>query len=478
MKNKTFRDSAESRRGAALMIALLAAVVVMLAATLLITLTRKLVDAHVSRLFDAQISLSESSAADGLAFLLAENGPSASGGPLNFEFAGVVTEFSLTESGTAGIRTGFYSLQNALSAVFVPAGSRLISAQSINDSSALITFFRGDTFQSTAQFVIETDLLPASGISYTTSLGEDGAIIVFEGSSKSLICVVTSAGIQLSTPVASRILSTRSMLSAGEAPDGTPMLIVTNGSNHGFVYNCETGNPQSIDSPSGTCPVFLSNGELFGSFSETSSSSFGSAQVIDVFNGDFNNDGCADVAFATRFSLTVYSGSTGELLKISPGGSLTSWGSVEGRTGLCGMWNMPFAGDKWFRLGFEGFTEFHPEMVYDLGWQGRFQGRGNTLTGFIDGMAVIASSTGYVLELLGGDVFTGDADGGETDFFSATENGVEACFNPVYGDGVELAFSTVNHYRGNRYAGETYKFSIYDSGSRTRVFHSIEGLDL
>ncbi len=60
---------------------------------------------------------------------------------------------------------------------------------------------------------------------------------------------------------------------------------------------------------------------------------------------DFNNDGRDDMAFATRFSLSVYSGATGNLYTNAPGGSLTSWGSVDDRTGLCGMWHMPNGDD-------------------------------------------------------------------------------------------------------------------------------------
>ena len=478
MKN-TSKNKNENNRGAALMIALLAALIVMMAATLLISLTRRMVDSHINRMNNAQITLSEASAADGLAFLISQRGPGIAGEPLHFDLAGVSTEFTHLSTGTAGIRTGFYPVDNVERALFVTAGDRLISATRIDESSVLITFFSGDTFQSTAEFVIETDLLPAAGTPFTFH-GEDGAVIVFEGSGKSLICVVTSSGVQIQTLISSSVLSSRSMLAAGEASDGTPLLIITGGSNHGILYNCQSGEPQHITSPTGTCPVFLADGSIFGSTSHSSSSSsssFGVMQVVDVFDGDFNNDGMPDMAFTTRFSLSVFSGATGDIYRASPGGSLTSWGTVGGRIGLCGEWNTPFGGSKWLRLGYDGFTEFTPEMVYELGWQGRFQGVGNTLTGIIDGTAVVASSSGYILELLSGSIFSGDADGGETDFFSVTENGVDACFNPVNGDGVQLSFSAVNQFLGNRTVGETHVFSVYESDGRMRVFHTIEGLD-
>ncbi len=473
MKNtKTERN----RRGAAIMIALLAAVVVMLAATLLIGLTRRMVNAHTGRLDAAQVTLSESSAADGLAFLFSQQGPGVASEPLQFDLAGVSTKFTLLETGTAGIRSGFYPIENALRAVIIPAGNRLISARKIDEFTVLVTFFSGETFHPTSEFVFETDLDPVAGTPFLYQ-GEEGAVIVFQGGGSALLCVVTSAGVQVQTTVNSAVLYSGFRLSAGESSDGTPLLIVTRGANLGMLYDCESGEPQHIGSPVGTCPVFLADGSIFGSVTR-SHSSFGIGHIVDVFNGDFNNDGSEDMAFATRFSLSVFSGATGDIFRTSPGGSLTSWGSVGGRTGLCGMWMMPGGHEKWFRLGYDGFSEFIPEMNYRLGWQGRFYGSGNTLAGFIDGSAVIASSSGYILELLSGEVFTGDADGGETDFFRTAANGVDACFNPVNGDGIRLAFSTVNLYRGSETQGETHIFSIYESDGERRVFHSLEGLGL
>jgi len=94
------------------MIAMITAVVVMLAATLLISLTERMVKAHQKRLLDAQIALSETSAADGLAYLLETEGSGAAAGTVSFELAGVATEFSLAETGSAGIRRGYYSLDD------------------------------------------------------------------------------------------------------------------------------------------------------------------------------------------------------------------------------------------------------------------------------------------------------------------------------------------------------------------------------
>jgi hypothetical protein len=460
--------------GAALIIAMLAAVVVMMAATLLISLTRRMVDSHVTRLDAAQVSLSEASAADGLAFLLSQTGPAAAAQSLHFDLAGVSTDFTLLDMGTAGIRTGFFPLQDASGSVLIPSGNHFIAVQKTDDSTVLVTFFSAETFNPTAEFTLDTDLVPAAGTPLNYH-GKEAVVAVFQDNSKALLVCLTKDGVQSQVLIDSRVVSPRSLVSAGENSSGVPLLIVTGGSNTGAVYNCLSGELQHIVSPSGTCPVFLSDGTIFGT--EQSSESLIGAHVTDVFSGDFNNDGVDDTAFATRFSLSVYSGSSREVTRLSPGGSLTCWGSVRSRVGLCAMWRMPGGNRRWFRLGYDGFVDFNPGIAYELGWRGRFSGQGNMLAGIIDSSAVIASSSGSVLELLSGDVFTGDADGGETDFFRTGKNGVDVCFNPVNGDGIRLLFSAENRYRGNAVPGETYVYSIYESEGGMNVYHTLEGLE-
>jgi hypothetical protein len=141
------------------------------------------------------------------------------------------------------------------------------------------------------------------------------------------------------------------------------------------------------------------------------------------------------------------------------------------------MWLMPGGGEKWFRLGFLGFTEFNPENIYRMGWEGRFEGSGSILAGFVDGMAVVASSPGGTQQLFSGDAFTGDADGGELDFFQIHNDGVEAYFNPVSGDGLQMVFKATNTFMGEETQGNTHVFSIYEIDGVRRVFHSLEGLD-
>jgi hypothetical protein len=217
----------------------------------------------------------------------------------------------------------------------------------------------------------------------------------------------------------------------------------------------------------------MPDGTVFGSFSDAASFSIG--RVKDVFPGDFNSDGFSDMAFATSFSLMVCSGANGQLYRALPGGSLACWGQVHGRNGISGMWQLPSGEEVWLRLGYDGFNEFIPEAIYRMGWEGRYEGYGNTFSGIIHGSAVAASTSGYLQELLSGSVFIGNADGGYLDFFVLREDGVEAFFNPVNGDGVRMVFQAENTLNRETRMGNTHVFSIFESGNQRRVFHSLQG---
>jgi len=460
-----------NRQGAALMIALIAAVVVMLAATLLISLSERMVSSHMTRIRDAQVGLSEASAADGLAWLIQHQGTAAVSQGAVFDLAGVETRFTLVETGTAGIRSGFYQINDPDNTVIIPAGNRMITAYS-NGENVTFTFYSNETFNSTLEFSIDTDMRPVAGTGIDID-GSSGAVVVLQGFGETRLAAVTEEGIVASTSAGILDISRGSILSAHCSVNGEPLVIITGGSCTGSFHNIATGQAYHVSSPPGTCPMFMPDGTVFGSFS--GAASLGVARIVDAFSGDFNNDGRDDLAFATSFSLMVYSGATGELYRAGPGGSLVCWGDVQGRNGLSGMWLLPSGEERWLRLGYDGFSEFIPEMIYRAGWEGRFTGYGNTFAGFIDGAAVAASTSGYLQELLRGNVFIGNADGGPFDFFAPGEDGLEAVFNPVSGDGIKMIFETMNTCEGEDFRGNTHVFSVFETGEGPRVFHSLEG---
>ena len=456
------------------MIALITATIVMLAAALLIGVTRSMVNSYSTRLADAQVALSEASAADGLAMLIEREGIGGLTESVSFSLAGVETEFSLIEQGTAGFRTGFYRIENPAEAVVIPTGRSMASASATGPERVSVVFYSSRTFQPVAEYTLETSMAPVAGTGIFGAHG-NGVVLVHKGGGETAVYAVTDQGITGSTFSGNIFIPANAHLSAAYSPSGQPLLIVSNGSNCGVLFNAETAEAMNVTSPPGTSPVFMPDGSLFGTTGEGGYSP-GFIRVREAFSGDFNNDGIPDMAFASSHSLTVVSGATGEIHTARPGGVLVCWGGVQGRSGLAAMWAAPGGGENWLRLGHFGFNGFTPDMIYRMGWQGRFTGTGNTMAGILNGSAVVASSSGNTQELLEGDVFIGNADGDQLDFFLMGQDGLEAVFNPVNGDGNRLVFQTRNTYMGETIPGNTYIFSIYGSGTVRRVFHSLEGV--
>ncbi len=456
------------------MIALMSALVVMLAATLLITLADRMVNGHADRIADTQIALSEASAADGLAWLLQCDGAGAVSGPVSFELAGVTTEFTLTGSGSSGIRTGFFSIDHPENTVAVPAGQMLITVTSAQGEGTVFSFYGNENFQVNFSYYLEESLIPLGGTPLINTEEAD-AVFILGSSEGNVLCAVGPEGIIALSEVQSIYAPSNGHMS-GAVIDGSPFLITTGGGNTGVIHDVSTGASAHISTPAGTCPAFWPDGSIFGE-TGAASPSFSLARVRDVFYGDFNSDGRDDIAFTTDRSLSWVSGATSDIYRTAPGGSLVCWGEVENRNGLVGMWK-PSGGDPvWYRASWDGFAQFVPENIYQAGWEGRFTASGNTFAGFIDGAAVVRSSSGFFQQLFPDQAFFGDADKGALDFFRTVDDGLEACFNPVYGDGIRLVFDSRNSWMGNTEPGGTHVFNLYETGTGTRVFHDLEGVN-
>ena len=269
------------------MIALVTAIVVMLAATLLITLTERMVSSHSERLLQAQVSLSEASAADGLAQMIAISGTGSAAGGASFQLAGVETELTLLETGTAGIRTGFYQLADPRGAVIIPTGSRLATV-STSGETVTVSFWGENTVNTMVEYTISTDMRPVAGTGITVD-GENGAVVVLQGGGETMFLLVTPGGIAASAVTGTIPVSGGDILSAGASSSGNPLLAVTSGGSSGTLVNLETGITTQLSSPPGTCPFVMDDGTVFGSTSV--GSAFSIARVRDAFQGDFTAPG-------------------------------------------------------------------------------------------------------------------------------------------------------------------------------------------
>lgn len=456
------------------MIALITALVVMLAATLLITLTEKMVDSHSRRLLDSQIALSEASGADYIAFLLQRYGTASADESFTCDLAGVRTEFTLEGSSSADLRRGLFPVDLQEGAVLVPTGSGLAAASIPEEGLVTLVFYGNESFQPYGEISLETSMIPVAGTALDSE-GETVLFLVLQGGGETMIAVCTGQQVSATAVFPGEAVSEGSMLTAALSSGGDPLLIITDGTNGGTLFDPLTGEFAELVSPPGTCPVFMEDGTLFGTVSDQGPV-FSFIRIKDVFFGDFNSDGTQDAAFASPFALSAFSGATDEVFSSAPGGNLVCWGEIQGRSGLVGMWRTT-RGEKWFRLGWDGFSEFVPEAALRLGWSGRFSGSGSVCAGFIDGTAVVASSSGYLRELFEGNAFTADLDGGYPDFLAESDEGLEAVYNPVSGEGITFRYSAMNYCRGEEYPGSAYLFSVYESGNGYSVYHTIDGTD-
>jgi hypothetical protein len=84
--------------------------------------------------------------------------------------------------------------------------------------------------------------------------------------------------------------------------DGDPVLLLS-GSDGSVRISFPTGDVVGLQPLPGTCPVFLA-GRILCVAPDQANSSQGS--VIDVFRGDFDQDGSTDVAWAAQASMTVW----------------------------------------------------------------------------------------------------------------------------------------------------------------------------
>jgi hypothetical protein len=268
-----------------------------------------------------------------------------------------------------------------------------------------------------------------------------------------------------------------SLYSVGAAGDG-PGLIVTNGWNWAQLLVPETGKVYYGYSPSGTCPVFLPDGSVFGQFGNEPRFGFPGTGIADAFAGDFDRDGTPDVAWAGPVSMAFLSGRTGELtLDSSPGNLLVAWGSVGGRFDLGGCWMDAEGSREWRRLSYNGFQPYTSGGVLDYEWFGRVDGQNNMMAGIIGESIGTASLSLGELTLYcdAGSGFMGDVDGAGSDIVCLDGNGLRLVMNPLEGDGLVIRTSAGTRRGGTVVTRNGWDFYIYGEGDDRRVFVEGEG---
>jgi hypothetical protein len=259
---------------------------------------------------------------------------------------------------------------------------------------------------------------------------------------------------------------------AGEAPG----LVVTNGWNWAELLVPETGAVYYGCSPTGTCPVFLPDGSVFGEFGTEPRFGNPGTGITDAFAGDFDRDGVPDVAWAGPVSMGYLSGLSGELtLDSSPNWLLVAWGSVEGRFDLGGCWMDGEGSRQWRRLSYNGFQPYTSGGSLNYPWFGRVEGRNNMIAGVIgDSIGTASLSLGELtLYCDAGSGFMGDVDGAGSDIVCLDGSGLRLVMNPLDGDGLVIRTSAGTRRNGTVVLRNGWDFHIYGEGDDRRVF--VEG---
>jgi len=465
------------RRGAALVIALAASVVVMLSVVLLLGYISRMVGTQFELEERAQARLTEESAVLGLAKLLREgriedvnNLPELTTGIMTTFFA--VEDIQPTPPRELLIALGLYN-----DPIVLPSGTGLFIAGTRN---GLVEIGHIDPFtgRMSPGFPVEVCSAPiywdaAAG----TIEGESVAFVLTRDGNGDEIYCISSDGTINSTTSSVILWNGNSRLSVGEY-DSEPALLVSDGSNRSQMIAPGSGTILYGSSPSGTCPVFLDGGGLYGTFNAEPDNGFLGLQILDVFQGDFNRDGSSDIAWAGSATFAFQSGTSGEpIVDAIPGARLLAWGSLEGRFGLSGCWLQRDGTILWRRLSWNGFRDYSASGALNREWSGRFDGTNNMMMGIMgDSISIVSMSMGYARSICPAeDGLIGDIDGSTPDVICLESGDAALVMNPLDGDGLLLSTSTRTCRNDRMVTRNTWRFYIFGAGENRRIFIESEG---
>ncbi len=465
------------RRGAALVIALAASVVVMLSVVLLLGYISRMVGTQVELEERAQARLTEESAVLGLAKLLREGRIEDINNLPEFTTGIMTTFFAVEEIQPTPPRELLIALDSYSDPVVLPSGTGLFIAGTRNGfiEIGLIDPFTG---RMSPGFPVEVCDIPIFWDVAAGSIeGESVAFVLTRDGNGDQIYCISSNGTVSSTASSVILWNANSRLSVGEY-DSEPALLVSDGNNRSQMIAPGSGTILYGSSASGTCPVFLDGGGLYGLFYAEPSFGFLGSGILDVFQGDFNRDGTSDIAWAGSTTLAFQSGTSSEpIVDAIPGGRLLAWGSLEGRFGLSGCWLQRDGTMVWRRLSWNGFRDYSASGALNRDWSGRFDGSNNMMMGVMgDSIRIVSMGMGYTRSICPAeDGLIGDIDGSTPDVISLESGDAALVMNPLDGDGLLLGTSTRTCRNDRMVTRNNWRFYMFGTGENRRVFIESEG---
>jgi hypothetical protein len=460
------------RRGAALVIALAASVVVMLSVVLLLGYISRMVGTQVELEERAQARLTEESAVLGLARLLREGRIEDINNLPEFTTGIMTTFFAVEEIQPTPPRELLIALDSYSYPLVLPSGTGLFIAGTRNGliEIGLIDPFTGRMSPGFPVEVCDTPIywdVAAGSID-----GESVAFVLTREQNGDQIYCISSDGTVISTTSCVILWNGNSHLSVGEY-DSEPALLVSDGGNLSQMIAPGSGTILYGSSASGTCPVFLEEGGLYGTFSTEPGFNILGLHVLDVFQGDFNRDGVSDIAWAGSTTFAFQSGTSSEpIVDAVPGGRLLAWGSLKGRFGLSACWLQRDGTKLWRRLSWIGFRDYSASGALNRDWSGRFDGSNNMMMGVMgDSISIVSMGMGYTRGICPAeDGLIGDIDGSTPDVISLESGDAALVMNPLDGDGLLLSTCTRTYRADRMITRNDWRFYIFGTGENRRIF--------
>ncbi len=463
-----------NRTGGALVIALAAALVIMLSVMLLLGLVSRTVNEQLILEERTQARYTEESAISALCMDLRQGAVTDPSHIPSYTIGRLTTSFDLEDIETIPPRDVSLNIPGFTPHSVSSSGEHLCITGKLNDSLAIL-LIDGFTLEDLNGFPLAICPEPESWAVSVLSVNGLPEVMLAVEDSQTLYTISGEGNVTtISLPVS--LVRSSSLAMAGYYGD-EPAMIITNGSNRAVLLLPESGRTLFISSESGTCPVFLGEGDIFGTVS-SSFNSFGSGfPVVDIMTGDLNRDGIEDTGWAGSSGLVFRSGINGTIERDQYGlGRLLAWGTIDGRFGFGGRWLRRDGSAVWRNLSYYGFQEYTAAGLLARNWEGRIESAEGSIIGSIDGVYTMSSIASGQSREFGG--FTGasliDIDRSVSDLVSVEQEMVRLLMNPLVGDGLRLTLTSRTE-ASEVTLTNTWWVDLFRSSRGIRVYAGREG---
>ncbi|MCD4848695.1 MAG: hypothetical protein K8R76_10960 [Candidatus Aegiribacteria sp.] len=435
--------------GAAYVISLAVSAVVILSISLLFGYVSKASEKQKVVEKSTQATLSHDAAIEYAAFMYGSGRISPEDSILPVETGGMISRFRLIESTPVESRTLRYEFPGVSELSAVPSRSGLLVAGNTTDDSVIVYLREYGEDRNRVGFPVTICSVQGSWILKECVPDiEPLAVLACDNTEVDVLIAISDFGSSSAYSLGDFRISESSVITTGLTESG-PVVVINDGFNAGIAIELDSGEIRHLYSATGTCPVIMPDGKIFGEISsdESIASTLNPPLIKDVFFGDFDLDGYYDTVWASKDCLACMSSTRGMLLKDEvESAELIAWGYIQDRHGLGGLWDYGNSEVSWRKYLVHGFQNLNNHNVLLDGYNGRIFSYRNTLTGHRNGSTEIVTSdiSGQVSPLLNSGI-PGDFNGsGGIDIAVISEENMLLYLDPAGSEDVlvELEIST------------------------------------